>query len=379
MSDESRYLLVLQIEAVEHLLSVFGEVTVAASLEDVGNAFAGVAGRLLARHEFCEFPPSDAPGRWWRAFRFAPSGLPGDRQEQRETVVTTGRMLVREALKEVFGAASGSRIGFRLSVVELEETQDPDGWIDRHMADCPCCWNAGLPVERLELERLITGAGNLRTLLQPIVSFPDGRIVGYEALSRGPVGHTLERADLLFGTANQHGLGPTLESVCAEQALSATRHIPLPFWVSINLGARTIMDRGLVGHLAQPGVVVELTEHLPLEEARLLPPMLADLRDKGLRIALDDTGCGFADPEVAETLRPDIVKLCITVIRNAGKGQAFVDDIARATERFRELGAEVLAEGVETEEQAAALANTGITLAQGWLYGRPVPASSVLL
>ena len=91
-------------------------------------------------------------------------------------------------------------------------------------------------------------------------------------------------------------------------------------------------------------------------------------------MALDDTGCGFADTEAAQVLRPEIVKLCITVIRSARRSPDVLPELRATIDRFRALGAQVLAEGVETEEERAALSGLGIALAQGWLFGKPVPA-----
>jgi EAL domain-containing protein (putative c-di-GMP-specific phosphodiesterase class I) len=125
-------------------------------------------------------------------------------------------------------------------------------------------------------------------------------------------------------------------------------------------------------------VVLELTEHLPLNEAEDLVEVVKRLRTLGIRLALDDTGCGFADLDTVRLLRPDIVKLCITVIRNADKGSQFTAAIRDSAERLRTFGCLVLAEGVERENQHATLPGCGIELAQGWLYGKPGAVELVL-
>ena len=110
-----------------------------------------------------------------------------------------------------------------------------------------------------------------------------------------------------------------------------------------------------------------------MDQAEGLTDAVEELRTLGTGLALDDTGCGFADLDTARILRPQIVKLCITVIRNADKGSPYVSAICETTEHLRGLDCRVLAEGVETEEQHAALSNCRIEFAQGWLYGRPGP------
>ena len=82
--------------------------------------------------------------------------------------------------------------------------------------------------------------------------------------------------------------------------------------------------------------------------------------------------------EAARAIRPDIAKLCITVIRNANRSSAHLAEITRTVAELRSVGAEVLAEGVETQDQATALAEAGASLAQGWHFGRPAPCAEIL-
>jgi EAL domain-containing protein (putative c-di-GMP-specific phosphodiesterase class I) len=124
-------------------------------------------------------------------------------------------------------------------------------------------------------------------------------------------------------------------------------------------------------------MILELTEHLPLGKIDELRPTLDGLRQKGARIALDDTGCGYADLDVAGAIEADIVKLCITVIGRLEEHPQVRVAVAEAVKLAHAQGALILAEGVETEGQARILSDLGVDLAQGWLYGRPFPAAEL--
>jgi EAL domain-containing protein (putative c-di-GMP-specific phosphodiesterase class I) len=82
--------------------------------------------------------------------------------------------------------------------------------------------------------------------------------------------------------------------------------------------------------------------------------------------------------EAARAIRPDIAKLCSTVTRNANRSPAHLTEIACTVAELRSMGAEVLAEDIETPEQAAALTEAGACLAQGRHFGRPVPCAEIV-
>jgi EAL domain-containing protein (putative c-di-GMP-specific phosphodiesterase class I) len=286
----------------------------------------------------------------------------------------------------VFGGATGARIATDLSVF-LMSPQTSE-------RDAKACWIQWTEDQlRSQPQRqIVEQAGSstdvtailahrcIRTFLQPIVRVSDRAVVGFEALSRGPKGSALERPDKLFDAAYAAGRTVDAELLCAELALEHTKDkLPPGAFLTINLGPDALALA--VDKLALAGrreVMVELTEHLPLNEAEGLVDVVRRLRTLGIRLALDDTGCGFADFDTVRLLRPDIVKLCITVIRNADKGSHFTAAIRESAERLCKLGCQVLAEGVEREHQHAALRGCGIELAQGWLYSKPEAIESVL-
>lgn len=376
--------LTVGIDEHERLTRIFGAEAAGRGLADFGDGLDRLLDRLLSQHEVTGRSRRDADGRWSARFRVLAGGLPRDARETCTAIEEAGRKLVHDLLVAVFGMGTGMRIPFVLAVLPLPEGAAPAeegcpaSWIEEMLAARPRRTLESAGDTRAAVADILA-ARTLRTVLQPIVRMTDRRVVGFEALSRGPEGSPLERPDLLFDAAHAAGLSVETELLCAELALERTRDaLPPDALLTINLGPEALARAADALPLAgRRDILFELTEHLPLGGAKDLAMAVAQLRGQGVGLALDDTGCGFADMDTARILRPDIVKLCITVVRNADKGSPFVDAIRETTRRLLDLGCRVLAEGVETEAQHAALFGCGIELAQGWLYGRPAPVTEL--
>ncbi|MDR0775537.1 MAG: EAL domain-containing protein [Azonexus sp.] len=366
MSDIT--LLVIDLADCQRLFDIFGEDAINRALDDLGRACPALIRRLLAQHEIIE-QKHDRRDRWSARFRLGNDEL-RDREETLTSLRDAGQQLLRETLVGIFGNSTGMRVRARLAL--LPEENDPAAG---EVLDL--CFMTEI-IGRNDAESIqeitnILGDGSLRTVVQPIVRLSDRRLLGYEALSRGPRNSPLESPDRLFAAAAGAGLTVEAELACARLALERTaKRVPAGQFLSINLGpaalARAIDSLPLAG---RDDVIIEITEHLPLDAAEELRDAVAHLRELGLRLSLDDTGCGFADLETVRVLQPDIVKLCITIIRNAALGDPFITAIRKTVAQLHEQNIQVLAEGVETEAQHQALAGCGIELAQGWLYGRP--------
>lgn len=368
------------------LFEIFGEESARQALDDFGEAANGLLTRLLAQHAVIDRYSCAADGSWAACFHVLCDGLPRDAREVAETIEHAGRNLIREPLLAAFGGGTGARITADLSVFLMSpETSEQDAkacwtrWtVDQLSAQfqCHATDQAGSSADLTS----ILAHRCIRTVLQPIVRASDRAVVGFEALSRGPLGSPLERPDQLFDAAHAAGRTVEAELLCAELALERTKdRLPPGAFLTINLGPDALaLAADKLALAGREEVVLELTEHLPLNEAEDLVEVVKRLRTLGIRLALDDTGCGFADLDTVRLLRPDIVKLCITVIRNADKGSQFTAAIRDSAERLRTFGCLVLAEGVERENQHATLPGCGIELAQGWLYGKPGAVELVL-
>jgi EAL domain-containing protein (putative c-di-GMP-specific phosphodiesterase class I) len=124
-------------------------------------------------------------------------------------------------------------------------------------------------------------------------------------------------------------------------------------------------------------IVVEVTEHAPVADYDELREALSGLRERGVRLAIDDAGAGFASLRHVVRLDPDLIKLDITLTRQI-ETDPVRQALAVALVSFAEqIGATVVAEGVETELELEALRRAGIRHAQGFLLGTPEPLAEV--
>jgi EAL domain-containing protein (putative c-di-GMP-specific phosphodiesterase class I)/ActR/RegA family two-component response regulator len=237
----------------------------------------------------------------------------------------------------------------------------------------------GLAEERYEKEkrirRFIDGRGGLSIAFQPMVELSSGRIVGVEALARFPT-EPKRTPDVWFEEATEIGLGMELQVAAVELALLALDMLPVDVFLSVNVDPATAASPELARAIQRwPGerIVIELTEHAPASDYPSLRDALDAFRRSGVRIAVDDAGAGFASPRHILELAPDIIKLDISIVRDIdteGSQRA----LASALVGFaHETGTELVAEGVETADEALTLYSLGVPLIQGYFAARPGP------
>jgi EAL domain-containing protein (putative c-di-GMP-specific phosphodiesterase class I)/ActR/RegA family two-component response regulator len=224
------------------------------------------------------------------------------------------------------------------------------------------------------VRRLIEGEG-LVMHFQPIVDLITGSIVGSEALARfldDPDRPPNER----FREAADVGLGVELELAAIRSALAEVGNVPQGTYISVNASHRVAMHQGLLGLLDEAPVerlVVEITEHEPVEDYAAFTSALRLLRERGVRIAIDDAGAGFSSLRHTLRLAPDIVKLDMSITRNVDTDRGR-RALASAMISFAdEMGMAIVAEGVETEGEHATLKELGVPFGQGYLFARPGP------
>jgi len=230
------------------------------------------------------------------------------------------------------------------------------------------------------IRRVIAGDDPMAMVFQPIVVVGDGTVVGCEALARFPHEPAFG-PDRWFADAEHVGLGLGLELSAVRAALRQLDEIPAELFMTVNVSPATVLSGELDAVLAQvdPGrIVLELTEHVPVEDYEAVNRALAAPRERGVRLALDDTGAGYAGFRHLLGLKPDIIKLDISLTRDVDR-DAGRRALAAALMAFsHDVGAQVIAEGVENAGELDALALLGLPWVQGFHVGRPVAAADLV-
>jgi len=228
---------------------------------------------------------------------------------------------------------------------------------------------------RNELAAVIAD-GAFRAVFQPMVALYKSEVVGYEALTRFDDGTA---PDERFTDASMLGLGAELELVTVAAAVAAARSLPADRFVSINVSPEmlTVHQEELE---AAPGdlhhersVVLELTEHDVIHDYASLRGGLARFQPK-VKLSVDDAGAGFSTLRHVVMLEPDYVKLdrsWVTDIHVDPTRQALVAGLSHFA---RTTGCELVAEGIESDEERVMLTSLDVSLGQGFLLGPPASA-----
>jgi EAL domain-containing protein (putative c-di-GMP-specific phosphodiesterase class I) len=207
---------------------------------------------------------------------------------------------------------------------------------------------------------------------QPVVDLRTGLTVGFEALTRFT---NNQPPDRVFSNAAEAGIGFELEAATLRAAVRDAAFLPHDAWLSLNvsptfLGAYAELA-GILAARNRP-IVLEVTEHELIDDYPRLHAATAAL-GADIRLAVDDAGAGVANFRHLVNLRPDLVKIDAGMIRGVEADvsrQALIVGLVH----FAEVsGAQVLAEGLETQAERETVERLGVTLGQGFLLGRPAP------
>lgn len=231
-----------------------------------------------------------------------------------------------------------------------------------------------------ELQHIIQQRA-LQPLFQPILSLSDAKIVGYEALIRGPSDSPLHSPLQLFKAAMTCNSLEQLEMLCRELSIHAFARSGVSGKLFLNVNPLLLLTAdhpsGLTKQMLQEAgldparVVIELSEQYQVEDATLLVKAVHHYRQLGFQIAIDDLGSGFSGLKLWSELEPDIVKIdryFISDVHRDPTKKAFVQNIIRLA---KATGALIVAEGIETQEELLLCRELGADLAQGYLLGRP--------
>lgn len=216
-------------------------------------------------------------------------------------------------------------------------------------------------------------AERFNIVYQPIIHVAQHRIVGYEALTRFTA-EPIRPPDLWFNEAAEVGLQESLELAAIRKALQGLIHFPDDTYMSLNVSPATLLKGSLDTVLAGfpfERLMLEVTEHTSVDDYSVIAAALKPLRERGLKLAVDDAGAGYASFRHILKLQPDVIKLDISLIRKIDSDTG-CRALAAALIRFaEETGSKIVAEGVETAAELHALRELKVNKAQGYLLGRP--------
>jgi EAL domain-containing protein (putative c-di-GMP-specific phosphodiesterase class I) len=212
---------------------------------------------------------------------------------------------------------------------------------------------------------------------QPILRAADRSVFGYEALLRSSE-PTLPHPGAVIDAAERIGRLEDLGRTVRERAAAPVTALPDSGVLFVNLHVNDLSDLALFREdaaLSQIAdrVVLEITERSALERTKDTRERVAKLREMGFRIAVDDLGAGYAGLTSFALLEPEIVKLDMSLVRDADKNGTKQKIIRTVTRLANDMGILVVAEGVETGGERDALTELGCDLLQGFLFARPGP------
>lgn len=234
--------------------------------------------------------------------------------------------------------------------------------------------NLSLTHNRQRIQQILT-ENSLSMIYQPIFDLHSGRVTGFESLARFSA-LPMRSADLWFNEAHASGLGITLELRAIEIALSTLPHFQEGLDLAINASPDTVLDHRLARLLdslpSLSHVVLEITEHAAVERYEAIGARLKPYRERGLRIAVDDAGAGYASFRHILNLGPDRIKLDMSLTRDIDVDPARRALAAALIHFSADTGSQLIAEGVETAAEMATLLELGVAMAQGYFLGRPM-------
>jgi EAL domain-containing protein (putative c-di-GMP-specific phosphodiesterase class I)/FixJ family two-component response regulator len=217
------------------------------------------------------------------------------------------------------------------------------------------------------------------TLFQPIVWAQKGTVFGYEVLTRGAPHSSFRNSDMLFAFAREANLAWALETVALEQALKRLRSFALDGRkFLLNLEAEMFEESEFRIHEMvtffsehRGNFVFELTERAAIEDYAVFRRLLDEFRDKGIEVAIDDAGSGYASLEAIAALSPDYLKITKGLVSTLADEPIKQDLVKMLVDLGGKIGAKTLAEGIETVEEYEWCRDLGVDLLQGYYLAHP--------
>jgi PAS domain S-box-containing protein len=227
--------------------------------------------------------------------------------------------------------------------------------------------------ERDRLESIIAER-RFVSVFQPIVEMATRRVAGYEGLTR----FGDEPPNIVFARAAAIGLGVDLELACLRASLEAGAALPDSTWLSLNVSPELVMTGGLreLVEDSRRDLILEITERMPITDYAEMRACIDEL-GPSVQLAIDDAGAGYASLRHIIELRPSVVKVDIGLIRSIDADPVRQAMVAGIVHFANEIGCMLVAEGVETVQEASTLTALGVTMGQGFLFAVPAPVDEL--
>lgn len=236
--------------------------------------------------------------------------------------------------------------------------------------------------------RKILNQKNIKLLAQPILDASNGQVYAYEMLTRGPKLTPYENPLHLFTVARQTNMLYELELLVLEKAFKQINDLGCKVRTFINLTPMTLGSLRLVKDISTlltkyplvdpEQIIFEVTERESIDEFKDICSSIRLLRKKGFRFAVDDTGAGYASLHTISAIMPDIIKIDRSVIENIDKNKVKESMLKGLLLIAKEMRSLVVAEGIETKEEALVLTKNKVDLVQGFYYARPEEMKKVV-
>jgi diguanylate cyclase (GGDEF)-like protein/PAS domain S-box-containing protein len=252
--------------------------------------------------------------------------------------------------------------------IELYDARFERGARPEHSA-----WFHSSEHQREEIVSVLEDPAALAIAFQPIVDLRTGDVAGYEALSRFRDAQS-RPPDAWFAQAHRCGLGYDLEARALAAALAVPGR-PSGTYLTVNVSPSALTSDAVARVLPErlDDLVIEITENEVLTEDPAIAAALAAIRRRGARLAVDDTGSGYAGLTSVMRLAPDVIKLDRTLVAGVAGDPVKAALIESFVRYAREIDADVCAEGIEDLEDLARLADLDVAYGQGFGLGRPAP------
>lgn len=230
-----------------------------------------------------------------------------------------------------------------------------------------------------ELIRGLIDSGGIRPAMQPIVRLLDGVTLGYESLCRINPGAGPQVPSALFDAAGLT-MEKDLDEACIQAGLAGSS-VTLPATLFLNVMLPTLAQPNAAQRLAQfaedagvdpETIVLEVSERVPVPNVARLRRVVADLRARGFRIAIDDAGAGHASMLVIAEVRPDFIKIDRDLIHGVHSSDSRRALVVSLLSFGTHINARIIAEGIETEADLRSLMDLGVQFGQGNLLSEPV-------